>query len=229
MQANKTEIQDIIEGTKQYVVPLFQRRYIWEKKHWQMLWDDLWGLYETESSRPHFMGSMVTIPETLSPQGVTKFLLIDGQQRLTTIFILFCALRDYAKKSNDPLLAEEIEYKMLVNKFENELNYYKLLPTQEDRPAFQKIIHQEQFSDVREISKCYRFFEDQISKNQVDVRKIKQIICNQLSIVSVVLSSDDDPHLVFESLNFKGKSLTQADLIRNYFFMRIDIAILNDL
>jgi uncharacterized protein with ParB-like and HNH nuclease domain len=166
---------------------------------------------------------MVTIPETLSPQGVTKFLLIDGQQRLTTIFILFSALRDYAKKSNDPLLAEEIEYKMLVNKFENELNYYKLLPTQEDRPAFQKIINQEPFSDIREISKCYHFFEDQISKNQVDVRKIKQIICNQLSIVSVVLSSDDDPHLVFESLNFKGKSLTQADLIRNYFFMRIDI------
>jgi uncharacterized protein with ParB-like and HNH nuclease domain len=223
MQATKTEIQDIIEGTKQYVVPLFQRRYIWEQKHWQMLWDDLWGLYETESSRPHFMGSMVTIPETLSPQGVTKFLLIDGQQRLTTIFILFCALRDYAKKLNDPLLAEEIEYKMLVNKFEKDLNYYKLLPTQEDRPAFQKIIHQELFSDVREISKCYHFFEHQISKNQVNVRKIKQIICNQLSIVSVVLSSDDDPHLVFESLNFKGKSLTQADLIRNYFFMRIDI------
>jgi uncharacterized protein with ParB-like and HNH nuclease domain len=223
MQATKTEIQDIIEGTKQYVVPLFQRRYIWEQKHWQMLWDDLWGLYETESSRPHFMGSMVTIPETLSPQGVTKFLLIDGQQRLTTIFILFCALRDYAKKLNDSLLAEEIEYKMLVNKFEKDLNYYKLLPTQEDRPAFQKIIHQELFSDVREISKCYHFFEHQISKNQVNVRKIKQIICNQLSIVSVVLSSDDDPHLVFESLNFKGKSLTQADLIRNYFFMRIDI------
>ena len=223
MQATKTEIQDIIEGTKQYVVPLFQRRYIWEQKHWQMLWDDLWGLYETESSRPHFMGSMVTIPETLSPQGVTKFLLIDGQQRLTTIFILFCALRDYAKTLNDSLLAEEIEYKMLVNKFEKDLNYYKLLPTQEDRPAFQKIIHQELFSDVREISKCYHFFEHQISKNQVNVRKIKQIICNQLSIVSVVLSSDDDPHLVFESLNFKGKSLTQADLIRNYFFMRIDI------
>ncbi|MEB3249999.1 MAG: DUF262 domain-containing HNH endonuclease family protein [Merismopediaceae bacterium] len=223
MQANKTEIQDIIEGTKQYVVPLFQRRYIWEKKHWQVLWDDLWSLYETESPRPHFMGSMVTIPETLSPQGVTKFLLIDGQQRLTTIFIIFCALRDHAKELNDSLLAEEIEYKMLVNKFENGLNYYKLLPTQEDRPAFQKIINQESFSDIREISECYRFFKKQIYKNQVNVRKIKQIICNQLSIVSVVLSADDDPHLVFESLNFKGKSLTQADLIRNYFFMRIDV------
>jgi uncharacterized protein with ParB-like and HNH nuclease domain len=223
MQANKTEIQDIIEGTKQYVVPLFQRRYIWEQKHWQMLWDDLWCLYENENPRPHFMGSIVTIPETLSPQGVTKFLLIDGQQRLTTIFIIFCALRDYAKELNDSFLSEEIEYKMLVNKFETGLNYYKLLPTQEDRPAFQKIILQEPFSDIREISDCYRFFKRQISKNQVNVRKIKQIICNQLSIVSVVLSTDDDPHLVFESLNFKGKSLTQADLIRNYFFMRIDV------
>jgi uncharacterized protein with ParB-like and HNH nuclease domain len=168
------------------------------------------------------MGSMVTIPETLSPQGVTKFLLIDGQQRLTTIFIIFCALRDYAKELNDLFLSEEIEYKMLVNKFETGSNYYKLLPTQEDRPAFQKIILEEPFSDIREISDCYRFFKRQISKNQVNVRKIKQIICNQLSIVSVVLSADDDPHLVFESLNFKGKSLTQADLIRNYFFMRID-------
>ncbi|MBD3561393.1 DUF262 domain-containing protein, partial [Planktothrix sp. FACHB-1355] len=222
MQASETKLQKIIEGTQQYVVPLFQRQYSWKKPEWQALWNDIVELCKADNPRPHFMGSIVTMPTTSVPEGVNKYLLIDGQQRLTTIFILLSALRDTAKQSEEKLAAE-INDRFLVNSYEDRPDYYKLQPTQVDRVAFHQII--DSVSQVNEsgILECYRFFEKQLrlNKERLELQKIKKVICSNLSLVSVVLSADDDPYLVFESLNAKGRPLTQADLIRNYFFMRI--------
>jgi uncharacterized protein with ParB-like and HNH nuclease domain len=223
MQASEIKLQQIIEGTKQYVVPLFQRPYSWKKSEWQLLWDDILELCTTENPRPHFMGSIVTMPTMSVPEGVTKYLLIDGQQRLTTVFILLCALRDRAKQSEEEEeLAAEIDNTILVNPYKKGLDYYKLQPTQLDRKAFHNIIKPglELESSISGINECYHFFEKKIRQSQLEIQKIKKVICGNLSLVSVVLGTDDDPYLVFESLNAKGP-LTQADLIRNYFFMRI--------
>jgi uncharacterized protein with ParB-like and HNH nuclease domain len=76
MQASETKLQQIIEGTKQYVVPLFQRPYSWKKSEWQMLWDDLLDLCELETPRTHFMGSIVTMPTNSIPEGVSKYLVV---------------------------------------------------------------------------------------------------------------------------------------------------------
>ena len=222
MQASETKLQQIIEGTKQYVVPLFQRPYSWKKSEWQALWNDLIELCEADNPRPHFMGSIVTMPTMSVPEGVNKYLLIDGQQRLTTVFILLSALRDTAKQSEEEL-AEEINNTILVNPYKKGLDYYKLQPTQVDRVAFHHIIDPESQVSESDILECYRFFEKKIRqrKSSLELQRIKKVICSNLSLVSVVLSADDDPYLVFESLNAKGRPLTQADLIRNYFFMRI--------
>ena len=115
MQASETKLQPIIEGTKQYVVPLFQRSYSWEKKEWDVLWNDLSELCEMDHPRTHFLGSLVTMPTTSVPEGVTKYLLIDGQQRLTTIFIVLAMLRDQARQNGQKQLADEIENTLLVN------------------------------------------------------------------------------------------------------------------
>ena len=223
MQASETKLQKIIEGTQQYVVPLFQRPYSWKKSEWQALWNDIIELYEADNPRTHFMGSIVTIPTTSLPEGISKYLLIDGQQRLTTIFILLSALRDAAKHS-EKKLAEEINHKFLVNPYEEEkgLDYYKLQPTQIDRTAFHQIINSENKINESGILECYRFFQKIIQREaKLELQRIKKLICSNFSLVSVVLNADDDPYLVFESLNAKGRPLTQADLIRNYFFMRI--------
>jgi uncharacterized protein with ParB-like and HNH nuclease domain len=116
MQASETKLQQIIEGTKQYVVPLFQRPYSWKKSEWQALWNDLVELCKADNPRPHFMGSIVTMPTMSVPEGVNKYLLIDGQQRLTTVFILLSALRDTAKQSEEELAAE-IDNTILVNPY----------------------------------------------------------------------------------------------------------------
>jgi len=223
MQASETKLQKIIEGTQQYVVPLFQRPYSWEKKEWQALWDDLLELCQVDNPRLHFMGSIVTMPTTSVPQGVSKYVLIDGQQRLTTILILLTALRDAAKQSEEKL-ASEIDDRFLVNRYEEGCDYYKLQPTQVDRVAFHQIIRDsEPQVKAGGILECYRFFEKKIRLSKLEFQRIKSVVCNNLSLVSIVLSADDDPYLVFESLNAKGKLLTQADLIRNYFFMKIHV------
>ena len=222
MQASETKLQQIIEGTKQYVVPLFQRPYSWKKSEWQALWNDLAELCKADNPRPHFLGSIVTMPTTSVPEGVSKYLLIDGQQRLTTVFILLSALRDTAKQSDEELAAE-INNTILVNPYKKDLDYYKLQPTQVDRVAFYQIINSETQVDESGILECYRFFEKKLRQSvlSLEFQRIKKVICTNLSLVSVVLSADDDPYLVFESLNAKGRPLTQSDLIRNYFFMRI--------
>jgi uncharacterized protein with ParB-like and HNH nuclease domain len=221
MQASETKLQQIIEGTKQYLVPLFQRAYSWKKSEWQVLWDDLVELCTTDNPRPHFMGSIVTMPTTSVPEGVTKYLLIDGQQRLTTVFILLAALRDRGKQSNEEELAEEINNTILVNPYKKGLDKYKLQPTQSDRTEFHKIIDAPLQAGDSDILECYHFFDKRIRQNRLKLSEIKKVICNSFSLVSVVLGIDDDPYLVFESLNAKGRPLTQSDLIRNYFFMRI--------
>ena len=97
MKASEAKLQRVIEGTNQYVVPLFQRKYSWDSKEWNTLWEDLMELYEEDSRRNHFIGSIVTMPMQSVPEGVAKYLLIDGQQRFTTIFVLLAVLRDKAK------------------------------------------------------------------------------------------------------------------------------------
>jgi uncharacterized protein with ParB-like and HNH nuclease domain len=221
MQASETKLQALIEGTKQYVVPLFQRAYSWDKKEWEMLWNDLIELYEMDDPRTHFIGSVVTMPTNSVPEGIAKYLLIDGQQRLTTIFILLALLRDQAKKSSQEELAAEIDDTLLVNRYKKGTDYYKLQPTQIDREAFHNLIHSNTKLTQNKITNAYQFFERQLKKSGIDREVLKKVISSNISVISIVLDRDDDPYLVFESLNAKGRPLTQSDLIRNYFFMKI--------
>lgn len=223
MKASETRLQPIIEGTKQYIVPLFQRPYSWTKKEWEILWDDIVELSETGDSRSHFIGSIVTVPTISVPEGVAKYLLIDGQQRLTTIFIIFALLRDKAKQTGQSELSEEIHNTLLVNQYKKDFDYYKFQPTQIDRDSFQRIIASDTQTSQNQILNAYQFFERKFRQTSIDIQTLKKIITNNMSTVSIVLDPDDNPHLVFESLNAKGRPLTQADLIRNYFFMRIHI------
>ena len=221
MKASETTLQSVIEGSKQYIVPLYQRSYSWEEKEWQALWDDLVELCEPDGPRTHFLGSLVTMQTTSVPEGVPKFFLIDGQQRLTTLFILLTLLRDRAARDGEPDLAEEIEKTLLVNAYKKGNEYFKILPTQTDREAFRGIVLGGDAPDPTSlIGRAYRFFDRRFGPGP-GVRAILKAIAENLSIVSIVLDRDDNPYLVFESLNATGKPLTQADLIRNFFFLKI--------
>ena len=139
MHAGETKIQSIIDSQRQYVIPLFQRPYSWETPQWAALWQDLAELCEEDAPRNHFIGSIVTMPSKSVPEGVTKFILIDGQQRLTTLLVLLAAIRDKARKLAGNL-HEKIDDLLLKNRHQDGSDVYKLLPTQVDRPAFCAII-----------------------------------------------------------------------------------------
>ena len=231
MKASETHLGKILEGNNQFVVPLFQRPYTWDESRWKVLWADLVELCEDETdsnrAKPHFMGSIVTVPTRSVPEGVTKFLLIDGQQRLTTLQVLLAALRDSARGMPGSL-SEKLEKSHLVNQFEDGLDHFKLLPTQTngDRKAFLALISNEPVADSdSRVAKAYVWFQKKLkSRGSPDAERLASIILRRLSLVSIVLDHDDNPHLIFESLNYKGEPLTQGDLIRNYFLMRVPVA-----
>ena len=221
MKAGETTLQPIVEGTKQYLVPLFQRSYSWDKKQWGVLWDDLLELAESEPGRRHFIGSIVTMQTASVPEGIPKFLLIDGQQRLTTIFVLLTLLRDNARQRGEEPLADEIDKTLLVNPFKKGHEHYKLLPTQSDRASFTCLIRGDGGIPNDRIGKAYQYFQKRTGQSSVSEELLKKIVTERLSVVSITLDQDDNPYLVFESLNAKGEPLTQSDLIRNFFFLRI--------
>src|SRR4051812_16780252 len=108
MHAAETKIQTIIDSQRQYVIPLFQRPYSWESKQWTTLWQDLMELCEDDTPRNHFIGSIVTMPSHSVPEGVTKYIVIDGQQRLTTLLVLLACIRDRARTQSGNL-ADKID------------------------------------------------------------------------------------------------------------------------
>lgn len=223
MKAEESQLRPLIEPTTQLVIPLFQRFYVWDKKYWDTLWNDLRELtFDSDLKRTHFLGSLVFIPDDNFSPSLTKFIVIDGQQRITTLLIILAVIRDRARVNEEPKLAEEIEHKMLFNPYRDGDDYYKLLLSENDRSVFQDILDGKTGVLDHRLGECYLFFHEHIQQLEAkQIRKLFDAIADRLSLVTITLASHDNPYLVFESLNFKGHKLTEADLIRNYLFMRI--------
>ena len=227
MEASPARVIQYFNGEKQNLIPLFQRPHTWTESNWQTLWDDLMVQYEVGDTGTHFMGAIVSVPARSTPVGVSKYLIIDGQQRLTTVSILLCALRD----SLDSNSASRIQEVYLTNRFRDLEDTLKFVPTQADRDVYRAIALDRQVPennrDVR-IAAAYHFFKNKLLKgtdpngDSVVPAKVLTTLEQCLQVVMINLSDDDDPYLIFESLNFKGEPLTQADLVRNYLLMRFD-------
>ncbi len=229
MEAFPSQIIQFFNGFKQGVIPLFQRPYEWKPKNWEVLWEDVLERYEASTEASHFMGAIVTMPARSVPVGVAKHLVIDGQQRLTTLALLLCAIRDElpptAKKEHD-----RIQDFYLTNAGYDGWDYFKLLPTQDDRDGFRVLVTAAEAGahSATQMQNAYRFFCQKIQEidsegNPIDIAKLLETIERKLIIVSINLGETEDPYLIFESLNAKGSPLTQADLVRNYFLMKFQV------
>ncbi|WP_433679346.1 GmrSD restriction endonuclease domain-containing protein [Nocardia sp. CA-119907] len=231
--AQETSLQRILEGSSQYLVPLYQRPYGWGDEQLQELWNDVIQLAEDRTEEPqatHFIGSVVLAPTPAGVAGaVTRFLVVDGQQRLTTLTLLLAAIRDYLRAVDGSASrdTDRIHNQLLTNQYHDDPDRLKLLPTQVDRPAYTAIIDGSATDDNGNVGSAYRFFSSRLAELTAaddmpfGLSQVVQAVVSGLSVVSISAHPGDNVHRIFQSLNNTGLKLTQGDLLRNYLFMRL--------
>ena len=135
MRASETRLRALFEGQQHYVIPLFQRPYSWQHNDWETLWTDIIETYRFNPVGGHFLGPIVSKSLPGTPEGVSPYIVIDGQQRLTTLSIVIAALRDRVAWT-DSAAAERIADLCLMNKYAKDEYRYKIRPTQADRASY---------------------------------------------------------------------------------------------
>ena len=225
MDARKGNIYEILNGNKQFLIPVYQRFYSWDIEQCRRLWNDI-VIMQKEGKQGHFVGSIVNIAEQAMPTGVQKYMIIDGQQRMTTLSLLLLALRDYGLKhpEDQTINARRIDNMLLKNEYESGEERFKLLLTESDKDVLIALVEQKpiQGHDNSRIRINYNFFNKQIESKELSPAEIYESI-GKLQIVNITLDRQmDDAQAIFESLNSTGKELTESDLIRNYVLMGLD-------
>jgi uncharacterized protein with ParB-like and HNH nuclease domain len=226
MDARKTQFFKVLDGRKQFTIPIYQRTYSWEITQCKQLWDDIVKVSKDDENVGHFIGSIVFIEEgEYLSSDITHLHLIDGQQRLTTILLLVSALGDAVeqKGKSEGLSKTKIQNTFLFNVDEEEENHYKLILTQSDKDTLINILEGLELSEKssRNLVTNFEFFKEQISNSEIDLDAIYKGIL-KLITVEISLGKDDDAQSIFESLNSTGLELSQADLIRNYVLMGLE-------
>ena len=225
MDARKGNIYEILNGNKQFLIPVYQRYYSWDIEQCKRLWNDIVEM-QKKGKAGHFVGSIVNIAEQAMPTGVQKYMIIDGQQRMTTLSLLLLALRDYAIKNPEDttINARRIDNMLLKNEYESGDERYKLLLTETDRDILMRLVEEKPIlDDTRsKLLDNYKFFAGKIADKELMPAEVYESI-GKLQIVNITLDrSLDDAQAIFESLNSTGKELSESDLIRNYVLMGLE-------
>ena len=221
MKGSECRLIEYMEGSKKrFIIPVYQRNYDWKTENCKQLYDDLVKVIKNKR-RSHFFGSLVSVYE---PSGRnTEFLVIDGQQRLTTVSLLLLAMYNLIKSGiitpKDAYLDKQIYEDFLVDKYQPEETRIKLKPVKNDQKAFGKL-----FNDAREhiresnLTTNYNYFYERIQKQEISIDELFDAIC-RLEIINITLNNEDNPQLIFESLNSTGLDLSEGDKIRNFILM----------
>jgi len=226
MKADSTTLAGILTPDNRYVIPLFQRDYVWGKREWEDLWDDLTEIREAkERANSHFMGAIVFVAETPLPNKPLTYQVIDGQQRLVTLSILLCALRDVAKNHGFDSLSSEITNNYLTHPFKKNEERFRLYPRWRDRDYYVAAVDQRAVSGDG-IGNALEFFTKQVnalpeSDDKDVLSNLFNMVCRRLNFVQVNLDIAENTFQIFRSLNSTGVDLAESDLIRNFVFMKV--------
>ncbi|PUD23954.1 hypothetical protein C2S44_03565 [Helicobacter pylori] len=230
MKADAIKLLDFIGKSqeKQFVIPIYQRVYSWGKEHCEQLWDDIIKTGGNDQIEGHFIGSIVFVHDGIYSTNYNELLIIDGQQRLTTITLLFIALRDHLNDEDEFLekfSRQKIQNRYLINSDEKGDKKFKLILSEPDRDTLLSLIDENKRKPSEPSSKImenFKLFEEWIRKNTDKLETIFKGL-EKLMVVEISLErGKDNPQLIFESMNSTGKDLTQTDLIRNYILMGLE-------
>ncbi|MGL2387754.1 GmrSD restriction endonuclease domain-containing protein [Helicobacter pylori] len=211
----------------QFVIPIYQRVYSWGKEQCEQLWDDIIKIGGNDKINGHFIGSILYVLDGNTPS--SPLLIIDGQQRLTTITLLFIALRDHLNDEDELLekfSCQKIQNRYLINSDEKGDKKFRLILSESDKDTLLSLIDKNRRKPNEpslKIMENFKLFEKWISENTDKLETIFKGL-EKLMIVWIALKKEkDDPQLIFESMNSKGIELTQTDLIRNYIIMETEV------
>ncbi|MGL2372743.1 GmrSD restriction endonuclease domain-containing protein [Helicobacter pylori] len=230
MKADAIKLLDFIGKSqeKQLVIPIYQRVYSWEKEQCKQLWDDIIKTGGNDQMNGHFIGSIVFVQDGIYTTNYNELLIIDGQQRLTTITLLFIALRDHLSDKDEFLekfSRQKIQNRYLINSDEKGDKKFKLILSEPDRDTLLSLIDEDRRKPSEpslKIMENFKLFEEWIRKNTDKLETIFKGL-EKLMVVEISLErGKDNPQLIFESMNSTGKDLTQTDLIRNYILMGLE-------
>ena len=225
MKATEANLLQFIKAPKQFIIPIYQRTYSWSRKQCQEFWNDIIRAAADPAMSGHFVGSIVYVERGLyQVTSVPQLLVIDGQQRLTTISLLLAALGEYAEQNDSEITRRRITNYFLINNEEEGSLRYKLLLTRSDKETLTRIVENRELpkSYSPQIVENYSFFKEQIRRSEIDPDTLYEGI-GKLIVVDISLDRNyDNPQLIFESLNSTGLDLSQADLIRNYVLMGLE-------
>ncbi|SDR53894.1 Uncharacterized conserved protein, contains ParB-like and HNH nuclease domains [Rhizobiales bacterium GAS113] len=250
MKPDKFSIHDLFAKERRYTVPLYQRAYVWNtEEQWQPLWEDIERLTEAYIANPdgpyrtHFLGAIVLNGHKITGNALQRLDVIDGQQRLTTLQLFLAALRDHARAagSDDADKLERLTGNLDAKSGTDAI--FKVWPTNADRPTFRAVmlagspeilckqLGQMTAKNAPRLAAAYLFFSEEIAAftakhgATADLRndRIGAIVAAlrvSLHLVGIELEHEDDPQIIFETLNARGQPLLPSDLIRNMLFQQ---------
>jgi uncharacterized protein with ParB-like and HNH nuclease domain len=227
MKATEAGLLSFLRKSPQFVIPIYQRAYSWTDKECRQLWDDIVRTEQNDAISVHFVGSIVYIEAGLSQVSQqSPLLVIDGQQRLTTVTLLLAALLKAVDESEpvEGFSARKIRNYYLLNPEETGERHFKLLLSQTDKPTLTTIVSGDETPEKHSIKVMQNFdlFRQLLEGCKGDYTSVCKGLA-KLVIVDIALTRDqDNPQLIFESMNSTGRELTQADLIRNFILMGLE-------
>jgi len=222
MKANETKVDKFLATNETtFAIPVYQRNYDWTLFQCRQLLHDIIETGKNDKTNAHFIGSIVYVHDDVyTASGLTELTIIDGQQRLTTITLIYIALYRLAKELDNQMLVNRIHKTYLINEFAPEAEKLKLKPTENNKDALRHILNStdtEEFKGYSKIIENFDYFKSVI--NAVNFETIQRGL-SKLIFVDIALDRQkDNPQRIFESLNSTGLELSQADLIRNYILM----------
>jgi uncharacterized protein with ParB-like and HNH nuclease domain len=225
MKANETKVEDFLSSNKtQFVIPVYQRNYDWTTGQCKQLLDDILEVGISKKMNAHFIGSIVYVHDDVyTASRIKELTVIDGQQRLTTLTLIYLVLHRLAKELKNDGLVNEISETYLINKFSPEEEKLKLRPTDNNDRALKYLLRSdenEEYTDFSKLIDNFNYFKGRIIEDNYQT-VLKGL--SKLMFVEVSLDREkDDPQRIFESLNSTGLELAQADLIRNYILMGLN-------
>lgn len=223
MKPSIQTLGQILYSPSQYVIPVFQRNYRWDRAQWQKLWSSITDLRSPAKTGNHFMGFLVFVPGLAQPGQHTRFHMVDGQQRLTTSSILLVALRNVARNVGQAELADEINDMYLVHGRKKGDEHFRLLPKAKDQKNYVSIVTGKGEPAGRMADALDYFeerFKDKAEADADSLRSLFDLVCQRLEFMCATLEAEN-AYNIFKSLNSTGVPLGPSDLIRNFVFMHV--------